>query len=89
MTLKGRLSATAAGLMFMAAASLALTGAAAASSPVVRAYSGQINGAGYRVEVPDPWNGDLVMWSHSAYYYGFTGPSTIELTNQEPTENGW
>jgi hypothetical protein len=27
-------------------------------------YWGILNEAGYRIEVPDPWNGDLVMWAH-------------------------
>lgn len=31
-------------------------------------------GAGYRIEVPDNWNGDLVMWAH-----GFAGTG-LELT---------
>ena len=27
-------------------------------------YCGEIRGAGYRIEVPANWNGDLVMWAH-------------------------
>ena len=38
------------------------------------AYWGVHKGAGYRIEVPDNWNGDLVMWAH-----GFRG-SGLELT---------
>jgi pimeloyl-ACP methyl ester carboxylesterase len=49
--------------------------------------TGQIHGARFRAEVPAHWNGTLVLWSHSAYYYGFTGPPTIELTNQKPVED--
>lgn len=38
------------------------------------AYWGVLNGAGYRIEVPDDWNGGLVMWAH-----GFRGTG-LELT---------
>jgi fermentation-respiration switch protein FrsA (DUF1100 family) len=37
-------------------------------------YWGVNDGAGYRIEVPQNWNGDLVMWAH-----GFRG-SGLELT---------
>ncbi len=37
-------------------------------------YWGVHKGAGYRVEVPDNWNGDLVLWAH-----GFRGAG-LELT---------
>jgi pimeloyl-ACP methyl ester carboxylesterase len=42
--------------------------------PGARAYWGIHAGAGYRVEIPDNWNGDLVMWAH-----GFRGAG-LELT---------
>jgi hypothetical protein len=42
--------------------------------PGAQAYWGVLKGAGYRIEVPDNWNGDLVMWAH-----GFRG-SGLELT---------
>ncbi len=42
--------------------------------PGATAYWGVHKGAGYRIEVPDNWNGDLVMWAH-----GFRG-SGLELT---------
>jgi pimeloyl-ACP methyl ester carboxylesterase len=35
---------------------------------------GVLNGAGYRIEVPDNWNGSLVLWAH-----GFRGTG-LELT---------
>ena len=35
--------------------------------------------SGYRVEVPDDWNGDLVLYSH-----GFVGPSAPDLVVQNP-----
>ena len=36
--------------------------------PGAAAYWGVHTGAGYRIEVPDNWNGDLVLWAH-----GFAG----------------
>ena len=42
--------------------------------PGATAYWGVHSGAGYRVEVPDNWNGDLVVWAH-----GFAG-TDLELT---------
>ena len=38
------------------------------------AYWGVHSGAGYRIEVPDNWNGDLVVWAH-----GYRGTG-LELT---------
>ena len=42
--------------------------------PGATAYWGVHTGAGYRAEVPDNWNGTLVMWAH-----GFRGAG-LELT---------
>ena len=42
--------------------------------PGAEAHWGVHNGAGYRIEVPDNWNGSLVMWAH-----GFRGTG-LELT---------
>ncbi|MDJ0770520.1 MAG: hypothetical protein QNJ12_17130 [Ilumatobacter sp.] len=42
--------------------------------PGADAYWGVLRGAGYRVEVPEDWNGHLVMWAH-----GFRGTG-LELT---------
>ncbi len=42
--------------------------------PDATAHWGVHAGAGYRIEVPDNWNGDLVMWAH-----GFRGTG-LELT---------
>ncbi|MEA3215921.1 MAG: hypothetical protein QOJ19_2077 [Acidimicrobiia bacterium] len=39
---------------------------------------GVLNGAGYHIEVPDNWNGELVMWAH-----GFRGYDK-ELTVTDP-----
>jgi hypothetical protein len=42
--------------------------------PGASAQWGVIGGAGYRIEVPDNWNGQLVVWAH-----GFAGTG-LELT---------
>lgn len=39
---------------------------------------GVLGGAGWRIEVPDEWNGDLVMWAH-----GFRGTDTRLFFNAE------
>ncbi len=41
-------------------------------------YWGIHNGAGFRIEVPDNWNGDLVLYAH-----GFRGTG-LELTVSNP-----
>lgn len=51
--------------------------------PGAQAYWGVHKGAGYRVEVPDNWNGDLVMWAH-----GFRG-TTLELTVDNHPLRDW
>ena len=45
-----------------------------AALPGATAQWGVHGGAGYRIEVPDNWNGDLVVWAH-----GFRGTG-LELT---------
>jgi acetyl esterase/lipase len=45
--------------------------------PGATAQWGVIGGAGYRIEVPDNWNGELVMWAH-----GFAGTGLeLEVDN--------
>ncbi len=46
-------------------------------------YWGVHNGAGYRIEVPDNWNGDLVLYAH-----GFRGTG-LELTVSNPRIRQW
>ena len=45
--------------------------------PGATAYWGVHTGAGYHIEVPDDWNGDLVVWAH-----GFAGTG-LELEVQD------
>src|SRR6266446_5683527 len=50
---------------------------ALAGTSTMRSW-GVHNGAGYRIEVPDNWNGDLVLYAH-----GFRGIG-LELTVSNP-----
>lgn len=47
------------------------------------AYSGILHGSAYRIEVPDHWNGRLVMYAHG---YAGTG-TTVSVSN--PQLRGW
>jgi len=47
--------------------------------PGATAYWGVHTGAGYRIEVPDNWNGDLVMWAH-----GFAGTDLELIVDNHP-----
>ncbi|HSG18876.1 MAG TPA: phthalyl amidase [Anaerolineae bacterium] len=51
--------------------------------PGAAAYWGVHKGAAYRIEVPDNWNGDLVMWAH-----GFRGDG-LELTVDNHPLRDW
>ncbi len=48
--------------------------------PGAQAYWGVHTGAGYRIEVPDNWNGDLVIWAHGFREAAPTDPDFLELT---------
>jgi len=43
------------------------------------AYWGVHSGAGYRIEVPDNWNGDLVLWAH-----GYRGTGLELIVDNHP-----
>jgi pimeloyl-ACP methyl ester carboxylesterase len=45
--------------------------------PGARALFGEYEGGGYRIEVPDDWNGDLVMWAHG--FRGFGTTLTVDM----------
>jgi dienelactone hydrolase len=32
--------------------------------PGAKAFAGHYSGGGYRIEIPDKWNGELVLWAH-------------------------
>lgn len=50
-----------------------------------RSYSGSIDGAKYQVEVPERWNGGLVLYSHGYFPAGYD-PGRIGLANRAETE---
>jgi len=47
--------------------------------PGATAYWGVHTGAGYRIEVPDNWNGDLVVWAH-----GYRGTGLELIVDNHP-----
>lgn len=49
-----------------------------------RTITGDIDGARFRVELPDRWNGTLVLYSHGNYPNGFFPSFGIWLTNRAP-----
>jgi dienelactone hydrolase len=50
-----------------------------AALPGATTYWGVHTGAGYRIEVPDNWNGELVMWAH-----GFAGTGLELIVENHP-----
>jgi hypothetical protein len=65
---------------------VAATSAAAPDAPPTE-YTGEIEGAAYRVVVPDDWNGTLVLFSHGNYPSDIFGdePAPHLLANQPAT----
>jgi pimeloyl-ACP methyl ester carboxylesterase len=51
-----------------------------------RTFTGHIDGAEYRVEVPARWNGTLVLYSHGYFPHGFDPPG-VGLANRAETES--
>jgi hypothetical protein len=51
----------------------------ASGKAISRVFTGILNGAAYRVEVPLHWNGDLVLWAH-----GFRGTGTTVWVDSTP-----
>jgi pimeloyl-ACP methyl ester carboxylesterase len=49
-------------------------------------YTGTIDGADFRVEVPHRWNGTLVLYSHGYYPPGGTPPEILLATRKETEE---
>ncbi|MGH2625418.1 MAG: hypothetical protein ACRDHY_02060, partial [Anaerolineales bacterium] len=44
-----------------------------------KAYFGELEGSVYRIEMPDNWNGDLVLWAH-----GYRGPGGEVYVDNPP-----
>ncbi|MEA2149746.1 MAG: hypothetical protein QOD69_1576 [Solirubrobacteraceae bacterium] len=55
---------------------------AAEPAPGRQSYTGTIDGADFRVEVPERWNGTLVLYSHGYMPPGFPAFGGIALTNR-------
>jgi dienelactone hydrolase len=55
--------------------------------PGAKAYFGRYDGGLYRIEVPDNWNGELVLWAHG--YFAATGQrgSALRLDNHPIREH--
>jgi dienelactone hydrolase len=69
-------------LGILAVLAILLAGAAPASAaPGPHSYSGTIDGAPFRAEVPERWNGTLVLYSHGYLPLGFPPYGTV-LTNR-------
>ncbi|WBB64005.1 DUF6351 family protein [Streptomyces sp. WMMC500] len=50
-----------------------------------RSYEGSIDGAPYRIAMPEDWNGTLVLYSHGYYLKGHF-PTGVQLAAYESTE---
>lgn len=59
---------------------------AAPSTATRHTYTGAIDGAAFRVETPDHWNGTLVLFSHGYIPAGIEMPPGIQLANRAETE---
>lgn len=60
--------------------------AAAATEPGRHTYTGAIDGAEYRVETPEHWNGTLILFSHGYIPEGAPFPPGVSLANRVETE---
>src|SRR5947209_11159881 len=50
---------------------------ARAARPSVRIPTGALHGASYRIEVPSPWNGTLLVFSHGTVTPGDANPARV------------
>jgi pimeloyl-ACP methyl ester carboxylesterase len=70
-----------------AAGTAGATGATDATpAPGRHTYTGTIDGADYRVETPQRWNGTLILFSHGYVPEGVPFPPGIPLANRAETE---
>jgi pimeloyl-ACP methyl ester carboxylesterase len=70
-----------------AAGASAATGGRADGPDGRRSYTGTIDGAEYRVETPERWNGTLVLYSHGYGPPGFDfPPQPVSVSNAPETE---
>ncbi|MGQ0832305.1 MAG: hypothetical protein ACT4OV_11560 [Microthrixaceae bacterium] len=57
--------------------------------PGARAMSGYLGGSAYRIEVPDEWNGRLVMWMHGFEDFAPMGQATAPDLRRYLIEHGF
>jgi hypothetical protein len=79
-----RLATTALGALVVSIG-LAATPAQAAA---VQSFTGQIGGANFRIDVPQPWNGTLVLWSHG-YEVPSPAPRGTPSDAPDPVSQQW
>jgi hypothetical protein len=60
----------------------AAAGSAAVAAPA-QVWSGSVNGADYRLEVPDSWNGTLLLFSHEYRLPGADNPPAVTPSTDE------
>jgi pimeloyl-ACP methyl ester carboxylesterase len=73
------------GSLLVGGSAVSAAGSTAEAAEGRRSYTGTIDGAEYRVEVPQRWNGTLVLYSHGYYPAGFPAFG-IALANRPETE---
>ncbi|MBP2329195.1 dienelactone hydrolase [Kibdelosporangium banguiense] len=75
-------------VLLVLASLVSITGTAPATTTVPgrHTYTGTINGADYRVETPERWNGTLILFSHGYVPEGIPIPPGIPLANRVETE---
>ena len=64
-----------------------LSDAAFDALPGAKPHFGKYDGGLYRIEIPDNWNGELVLWAHG--YFAINGPtgSTLRVENHPIREH--
>jgi pimeloyl-ACP methyl ester carboxylesterase len=76
-------------MALLASLAILLTGGSVANAATKeaerRSFTGTIGGADYRVEVPDRWNGTLLLFTHG-YYPAEFGEAPSLVTNAEESE---
>jgi len=63
-------------------------GASPASAAGVQNFTGQIDGAKFQIDVPQPWNGTLVLWSHG-YEAPSPAPRRTPADAPDPVSKQW
>src|SRR5207248_4008780 len=61
-------------VIFLITSSLVTFPGVASAAPIVK--TGEIDGVAYKIEMPDPWNGTLVLYSHGSVFPGDPNPAT-------------